>query len=95
MTSIDQQFTIVNEKLQQLLKQVARLQKDNERMKTELDEARQKEQAGLQRIDELQQQTAILKYAAGEMNEKEKKDFEKKINQYLREIDKCIAFLSQ
>ena len=26
---------------------------------------------------------------------KDKKEFEKKINQYIREIDKCISFLSQ
>jgi hypothetical protein len=49
----------------------------------------------LQRIDELQQQVAILKMAAGEMSEKDKKDFERKINQYIKEIDKCISYLSQ
>jgi hypothetical protein len=93
--TVDQQFNIVNDKLQLLLKQLARVQKENEKLRTELEETRGKEQAALQRIDELQQQTAILKYAAGEMNDKEKKDFEKQINHYIREIDKCIAFLSQ
>mgnify|MGYP003576737106 FL=1 len=93
--SVDQQFNTLADKLQLLLKVVARLQKENERLKGELQSAREKEQAAYGRIDELQQQTAILKYAAGEMDEKEKKDFEKKINQYLREIDKCIAYLSQ
>lgn len=93
--SVDQQFNALAEKLQLLLKIVARLQKENERLKGELQGAREKEQAAFLRIDELQQQTAILKYAAGEMDEREKKDFEKKINQYLREIDKCIAYLSQ
>jgi hypothetical protein len=38
---------------------------------------------------------AILKVATGEMNEADKREFEKKINQYIREIDRCIAFLSQ
>ena len=93
--TVDQQFNIVNDKLQLLLKQLARVQKENEKLRTELEESRGKEQAAQQRINELEQQTAILKYAAGEMDEKEKKDFEKQINHYIREIDKCIAFLSQ
>ena len=93
--SVDQQFNTLADKLQLLLKHMGRLQKENERLKEELQGAREREQAALQRIDELQQQTAILKYAAGEMDEKEKKEFEKKINQYLREIDKCIAYLSR
>ncbi len=92
--SVDQQFNTVADKLQLLLKSLSRLQKENERLKGELQSAREKEAAAYQRVDELEQQTAILKYAAGEMSEKEKKEFEKKINQYLREIDKCIAFLS-
>jgi hypothetical protein len=29
------------------------------------------------------------------MNEKDKREFERKINQYIKEIDKCIAFLGQ
>ena len=93
--SVDQQFTTLADKLQLLLKMVARLQRENERLKEDLQGARARELAAQQRLEELQQQAAILKYAAGEMDEKEKKDFEKKINQYLREIDRCIAYLSQ
>ena len=93
--SVDQQFNIINDKLQQLLKQYNRLQKENERLKEELQQAKTIEAATQQRMDELQQQVSILKIASGEMSEKDKKDFERKINQYIREIDKCISFLSQ
>lgn len=93
--SLDQQFNTLNDKLQQLLKNMARLQKENERLQTELLEAKSRETAAQYDISQLKQQAAILKYAAGEMNEKDKKEFEKKISQYIREIDKCIAFLSQ
>jgi cell division septum initiation protein DivIVA len=34
---VDQQFNIINEKLQQLLKQQNRLKKENERLRTELE----------------------------------------------------------
>lgn len=93
--SVDQQFNTINEKLQLLLKQYGRLQKENDRLKEELSESRNKESLARGRIDELQQQIGILKLASGELTEKDKKDFEKKINQYIREIDKCISYLSQ
>ena len=92
---VDQQFNIINEKLQQLLKQQARLRKENERLRTELQICKEKEDVYQQKIDELAQQIGILKLSAGDMNEKDKKEFEKKINHYIREIDKCIAFLGK
>jgi chromosome segregation ATPase len=92
---VDQQFNSINDKLQQLLKQYNRLQKENERLKEELHQAKHTETSTQQKMEELQQQISILKVASGELNEKDKKEFEKKINQYLREIDKCISFLSQ
>ncbi len=93
--SVDLQFNIINDKLQLLLKQYHRLQKDNERLKEELDQARQVELKARHQLHEFQQQVSILKVTSGNMSEKDKKDFEKNINQYIREIDKCISFLSQ
>ena len=93
--SVDQQFNIINDKLQQLLKHQARLKKENERLRSELQSFFEKETNYQQKIDELSQQISILKLGAGDMNEKDKKDFERKINHYIKEIDKCIAFLGQ
>ena len=93
--SLDQQFNIINEKLQQLLKQQARLKKDNERLRLELETCKEKENSFQQKIDDLAQQNSILKLAGGDMNEKYKREFERKINSYIKEIDKCIAFLGQ
>ena len=93
--SVDQQFNSLHDKLQQLLKQYHRLQKENEKLKEELVLAKNKELQMEQRIEEIRQQVSILKISSGEMSEKDKKDFEKKINQYIREVDKCISFLSQ
>ena len=93
--SLDQQFNIINEKLQQLLKQQARLKKENERLRLELEACREKENSFQQKIDDLAQQNSILKLAGGDMNEKDKREFERKINHYVKEIDKCIAFLGQ
>ena len=93
--SVDHQFNTLNEKLQQLLKQHHRLQKENEKLKEELVLAKNKELETEHRIEEIQQQVNIMKISSGSMSEKDKKEFEKKINQYIREIDKCISFLSQ
>lgn len=93
--TVDQQFTAINDKLHLLLRAMNRLQKENEKLKADLEQAKQKELTTKQNIEELQQQSSILKLASGEMNDKDKKNFEKKINQYIKEIDKCIAFLSQ
>lgn len=93
--SLDNQFNNINEKLQQLLKQQNRLKKENERLRAELEECKVKEAEYGQKIEELNQQIHIVKLAAGELSDKDKKDFERKINQYIREIDKCIAFLGQ
>ena len=46
-----------------------------------------------QQLEEWAQQISILKVSSGDMSEKDKKQFEKKINQYLKEIDKCISYL--
>jgi len=93
--TLDQQFNLINDKLQQLLKQHSRLQKDNERLKQELQQAKNAETVTQQKLEELQQQIMILKVSSGELSTKDKKDFEKKINQYVKEIDKCISFLSE
>jgi chromosome segregation ATPase len=93
--SLDQQFNSIYEKLQQLMKQHGRLQKENEKLKEDLAVAKRKEAETAQRMDEYQQQVSILKVSSGDLNDKDRKEFEKKINQYIKEIDKCISFLSQ
>ena len=93
--SVDQDFNRVGEKLQQLLKDHRRLQRENEKLHEELAAAQQIIEAGESRVQSLQQQMAVLKLAAGEMDEKEKKVFEKKLNQYIHDVEKVIAALSE
>jgi hypothetical protein len=93
--SVDQQLNTVQEKLQLLLKQHNRLKRENEQLRQLLQEQKEQQGLSLQLIEQLEQQVTILKYATTEMNEADKKEFERKINLFLKEIDKCIAFLSQ
>ncbi|NOT51892.1 MAG: hypothetical protein HOP10_11530 [Chitinophagaceae bacterium] len=91
----EQHLKRIQDKLQQLLKQYAIMQKENVRLKDELDSAQQKMSAQQKNAEELKQQVSVLKLGTGEMNEADKKEFEKKINTYLKEIDKCIAMLGE
>jgi chromosome segregation ATPase len=95
MSRIDQQFNTLNDKLQLLLKRMAHLQRENEQLRADLQAAIKKEAAAHAQVDELKQQAAILKFAAGQMSERDKKEFETTISRYIRQIDKCIAYLSQ
>ena len=85
----------INTKLQQLLRQYQLLQKENEQLKSVIGDLKNGRENDLIRIGQLEQQVAILKSAAGKMNETDRKLYEKQINQYIREIDKCIGLLSE
>ena len=93
--TLDQQFNLLNEKLLLLMKQHGRLKKENEQLREALNKQNEERASAQSHIDELTQQVAILKLSVGEMTEKDKKAFELKINRYVKEIDKCIAFLGQ
>ena len=82
------------QKLQQLLKAQEQLQKENARLKATLQQKEDEINAFSEKIILLEQQNSIMKSSGGQMTESEKKAFEKKINQYIRDIDKAIAQLS-
>jgi len=90
-----QQIKRIQDKLQQLLKAHAALQKENRRLKEELTTATAKITGNQQQVEELKQQVSVLKVSAGSMNEADKKELEKRINGYLKEIDRCIALLGE
>ncbi len=95
MAALESDIKRVNEKLQQLLKQYLLLQKENRKLQDELRALVDTKEQNQQKIELLQVQVGLLKSASAQMSEADKKDFEKRINQYLRDIDKCIAILSE
>ncbi len=94
MSTIEEHIKSVNEKLQQLLKKHVALKKENDNLKDDLNRLRQKEEEYKSTLHELDQKVNILKAASGQMTETDQKEFEKKINRYIKEIDKCIGLLS-
>lgn len=95
MSTTEQQLKRIQDKLRLLLKQHTAVQKENQKLKGELQTTRQQLSAQQQTADELKQQISILKMNAGDMKEGDKKELEKRINTYLREIDRCIALLGE
>lgn len=95
MNTTEQHLKRIQDKLQQLLKQYAILQKDNNRLSGELISAQEKIATQQKNTDDLKQQVSVLKLSAGEMNETDKKEFERRINGYLKEIDRCISLLGE
>ena len=95
MSNTEQHLKRIQEKLQLLLKEHTAIVKENKTLKQELSEAEKKVITQQKNVDELKQQVSILKVSAGDMSEADKKEFEKRINGYLKEIDRCIAMLGQ
>ena len=95
MADFENQLKRIQDKLQQVLKEYAALQKENLRLKEELDKNRTQSFAHQQNIEDLKQQVDVLKITSGAWEEGDKKEFEKRINSYIKEIDRCIALLSE
>jgi chromosome segregation ATPase len=95
MSTTEQHLKQIQDKLQQLLKQYVAMQKENDKLKEDLEIVKEKTFAQQKNIDELKQQAGILKINAAEMSEADKKEFEKRITVYVKEIDRCIAMLSK
>lgn len=94
MSIVTENINRISDKLQQLLKQYQQLQKDNLRQGKLIKELQEQKKQDTEQLNALQEQVAILKSATGGMNESDKKNFEKHISQYIKEIEKCIAYLT-
>ena len=88
MSDLENQLKRIQDKLQQVLKDYAALQKENLRLKEELDKNRTQSFANQQNIEDLKQQVEVLKITSGDWEEGDKKEFEKRINSYIKEIDR-------
>ena len=95
MAELEIQLKRIQDKLQQLLKDHAALQKENAQLKDQLAQSEKNSSALHQHIEGLKQQVDVLKLSNGDMSETDKKQFEKRINGYLKEIDRAIALLSE
>lgn len=95
MEQIETHIVRISSKLQDLLKKHANLQKQNLQQQELIAKLKEQQEAGEKKIKALEEQQYILKSAAGALNSADKKAFEQTISRYIKEIDKCIALLSE
>lgn len=94
MSDHQTQIVRIANKLKLLLKQQEQLRKENERLKTTVT-AREQEIAALKEtLATTDEKLSVMKASAGRMEGRAKQDFEKKINQYIKDIDKAIAYMN-
>jgi septal ring factor EnvC (AmiA/AmiB activator) len=94
MVDLSVQIRNIQDKLQQLLKQQALVQKENQQLKKELDRLHTQNEEKQAMVLALQNQLDAVKLGALSLNETEKAALGKRIDGYLKEIDKCIALLN-
>jgi chromosome segregation ATPase len=93
--NIDIHIKNLQSKLQLLLKKYALLQKENDQLEKENVNMNLKVKSLHEKNARLEMQLNILKTSAGQLEGKEKSDFEKSINSYIRTLDKCISILNK
>lgn len=95
MQEIEAQIARVQLKLQELLKRQVNLLKEKAALQQKLTVLQADNSVQEKKIKLLEEQQQIFKAAASKLNEADKKAFDLTINRYIREIDKCIALLSE
>ena len=94
MSNEEQSLQRVNDKLQQVAQRYQSLQKENLQLTRELRVLKEREEAREKKVIELELKMAAIKTATGRLDDSEKKEIDKRLNHYIREIDRCIALLS-
>ena len=95
MTQPEIQLKRVHEKILLLLKKHQALQKENDRLKEDLKNMQVRSDVLTRDAEIFRHQADVLKLSGRGLEEPDKKMLEKRLNQYVREIDKCIALLQE
>lgn len=86
----NEQLERLYKKLQQIVQQHARLQKENKQLHRKLADAQQQNEIIAAEMFALQQKLDAVSIINSQISELDKKSIEKRINQYIKDIDKCI-----
>lgn len=93
MQSLEDQIKRVDGKLQQLLKEYRHSQREIQRLQEENERLQERLKIQIQKSTELAQTVDVLKIHSLTKTDSSNKELEKRINSYLKEIDKCLALL--
>ncbi|MFL9481325.1 hypothetical protein ACI6Q2_01025 [Chitinophagaceae bacterium LWZ2-11] len=94
MDDINTHLQNLQQKLQQLLHNHKLLQQENDRLQKELNKTTGTLTEKVQQLESLEQQVDVLKLGVKGRGAEDKIILEKRIDLYLKEIDKCLALLN-
>jgi flagellin-like hook-associated protein FlgL len=69
------------------------VQKDNKKLQREIAVLQNNELAKNQQVEQLEQKVTAVQITGGHWEDSQKQALQKKIDSYLKEIDKCLALL--
>ncbi len=95
MSAPSEHMDRVAAKAAKLVRAYLALQKDHEKLQQELERKSEAEQVMREQARQLEIQVQLLKAASGNMDDTGRKELQKQLNQYIREIDRCIALLGE
>lgn len=93
MNDMDEQIHRIEDKVLQLLKEYHSAQKEIQRLQKENNRLSELLQLYNDKSKKLNQKEDTLKISAESLKNQSKKDLEKRIDAYLKDIDKCLALL--
>ena len=95
MKQSEEYILLIEEKVRELVRLQEQIQSENEDLSRKNVELNQIIKTQSDRIQELEKRVINLKLAKQLTNNKEAAQAKKKINEVLREIDKCVGLLSR
>jgi hypothetical protein len=78
-----------------LARQYKTLEAEHLKLRSEVEKREAMESQWRERTQALEKQLQLLKAASGLADDKGRKELEKRINHYIREIDRCITLLGE
>lgn len=90
---MQEQILRIENKVQQLLKEYGAAQKEIQRLQRENEVLNMQLKSQTEQANKLHQRIDAQAFLPSQMEEKAKRDLEKRINTYLKDIDKCLAML--
>ena len=94
MKDLEIRFRKVFDKFQQLLKNHQVLQRENEKLRNAIAALKKEQEDMREAAEKIKLERDVLKMSAGSLDDKEKKELDRQLSRYIKEIDKCIAQLS-
>ena len=95
MTELEEPINNIEHKLREVTRRYSVLRKENLRLQAEMQKLNETISKKEEELQQLRHQTDVLKSGIQSWHPEQKKLFVKRIDTYLKEIEKCITLLNE